>query len=211
MDIESRPIVGRKSTNCRRPTPWSIQRLTCCLDRNCSLIRIINVRDLETPCIVNSLRKLRIEVQFKNYIVFLIKNSVRWFKFFVLVIIWLQNITEVKIKVVMYTTDDCIYFVSRFLNLGFSLLYSASQLFFASLLRDNTACWRRSASKTKCPVNGAIVTAEQKKNGAWVESGKERRSPNPIRPNTPPFYHSIVGIVPYIISPHFTKWMLGKW
>ena len=107
----------------------------------------------------------------------------------------------------MYTTDDCMYFVSRFLILGFSLLYSASQLFFSfdSLLSDNTACLRRSASKTKCPVNGAIVTAEQKKSGAWVESGKERRSPNPIRPNTPPFYHSIVGIVLYTISPRFTK------
>ena len=129
-----------------------------------------------------------------------------------LVIIWLQNITVVKIKVVMYTTDDCMYFVSRFLILGFSLLYSASQLFFFfdSLLSDNTACLRRSASKTKRPVNGAIVTAEQKKSGAWVESGKERRSPNPIRPNTPPFYHSTVVIVPYTISPRFTKWMLGK-
>ena len=82
----------------------------------------------------------------------------------------------------MYTTDDCICFVSRFLILGFSLLYSASQLFFFdSLLSDNTACLRRSTSKTKCPVNGAIVTAEQKKSGAWVESGKERRSPNPIQ------------------------------
>ena len=81
----------------------------------------------------------------------------------------------------MYTTDHCIYFVSRFLILGFSLLYSASQLFFDCLLIDNPACLRRSASKTKCPVNGAIVTAEQKKSGAWVESGKERRSPNPIQ------------------------------
>ena len=43
------------------------------------------------------------------------KNSVRWIKFFVLLIIWLQNITVVKIKVAMYTTGDCIYFVSRFL------------------------------------------------------------------------------------------------
>ena len=137
-----------------------------------------------------------------------------------LVIIWLQNITVVKIKVVMYTTGDCIYFVSRFLirnkwlhfwleeNIWCSLLYSASQLFFDSLLGDNTACLKRSASKTKCPVNGAIVTTEQEKSGAWVESGKER--PDPIRPNTPPFYHSIVGIVPYTISPRFTKWMLGK-
>ena len=49
------------------------------------------------------------------YIVCLMNNSVRWIKFSVLVIIWLQNIAVVKIKVVMYTTGDCIYFVSRFL------------------------------------------------------------------------------------------------
>ena len=74
------------------------------------------------------------------------------------VIIWLQNITVVTIKVVMYATGDCIRFVSRFLfrnkwlhywlvEIFSSLLCSASQLFFDSLSSDNTACLRRSASK----------------------------------------------------------------
>ena len=39
------------------------------------------------------------------------------------------------------------------------------------------------AYKTKCMVNGAIATAERKKREAWVELGKDRRSPDPTRPD----------------------------
>ena len=70
-----------------------------------------------------------------------------------------------------------------------------------SLLSDNIACSRRSYCKTKCTVNGTIVTAELKrKSEAWVESSKERRSPDPTQPDptqphSSPFFHSIAAIV----------------
>ena len=35
----------------------------------------------------------------------------------------------------------------------------------------------------KCTVKGAIVRANRKKSEAWVESGKERRSPDLARPD----------------------------
>ena len=60
--------------------------------------------------------------------------------------------------------------------------------FIDNLSSDNVACLRRSASKTKCSVNGAIVRAERKKSKAWVESGKEWHSPDPTRPKPPPFF-----------------------
>ena len=73
---------------------------------------------------------------------------------------WLQNITVVTIKVFMYATGDYICFVSRFLfrnkwfhywlveiNVVISCVLYRS-FFFDSLSSDNTACWRRSASKT---------------------------------------------------------------
>ena len=74
-------------------------------------------------------------------------------------------------------------------------------LFLDSLLSDNIACSRRSYCKTKCTVNGTIVTAEPKrKSEAWVESSKERRSPDPTQPDptqphSSPFFHSIAAIV----------------
>ena len=61
------------------------------------------------------------------------------------------------------------------------------EAFIDSLSSDNIACFRRSASKTKCTVNGAIATAERKKSEGWVELGKDRRSPDPTRPKPPPF------------------------
>ena len=73
--------------------------------------------------------------------------------------------------------------------------------FFDSLLSDNIACSRRSCCKTKCTVNGTIVTAEpKKKSEAWVELSKERRSPDPTQPDptqphSSPFFHSIAAIV----------------
>ena len=73
--------------------------------------------------------------------------------------------------------------------------------FLDSLLSDNIACSRRSYCKTKCTVNGTIVTAEPKrKSEAWVESSKERRSPDPTQPDptqphSSPFFHSIAAIV----------------
>ena len=134
-----------------------------------------------------------------------------------------------KVKVVLYTTGDCIHFVSRFLfrnkwlhywleeNICGSDLYLASQLYYYyyylsiyfiylfifldSLLSDNIACSKRSYCKTKCTVNGTIVTSEPKrKSEAWVESSKERRSPDPTqpdptRPHSSPFFHSIAAIV----------------
>ena len=69
-----------------------------------------------------------------------------------------------------------------------------------SLLSDNIACSRRSYCKTKCTVNGTIDTAEPKrKSEAWVESSKERRSPDPTQPDptqphSSPFFHSIAAI-----------------
>ena len=123
-----------------------------------------------------------------------------------------------KVKVVLYTTGDCIHFVSRFLfrnkwlhywleeNICGSLLRSASQPFFFfydSLSSNNKACLRRSANKTKCTINGAIVRADRKKSEAWVDSGKERSSPDPTRPKSPLFYYSTAAIVPCTISLRF--------
>ena len=72
--------------------------------------------------------------------------------------------------------------------------------FFDNLLIDNIACSRRSAGKTRCTVNGAIVTAERKKSEAWVHRVKNNvlltRSvsiwtrPDPTRPKPPRFFTS---------------------
>ena len=69
-----------------------------------------------------------------------------------------------------------------------SLLYSASQpIFFLSdsLSSDYTAYLRRSASKTKCTVNGAIVRADRK---SRVKNGVHPTRPGPKFPRfiTPP-------------------------
>ena len=63
-----------------------------------------------------------------NLVLFLRFYGPRWSsvsKYFCRVIIWLQNITVVKIKVVIYMTGNCIQFVSRFLfrNSSFSVVY----------------------------------------------------------------------------------------
>ena len=90
-----------------------------------------------------------------------------------------------------------------------SLLHSASQpfiylfIFFDSLSSDKKACVRRSANKTKCTINGAIVRVDRKKSEAWVDSGKERSSPDPTRPKSPLFYYSTAAIVPRTISLRF--------
>ena len=81
-------------------------------------------------------------------------------------------------------------------------LYSASQLyyyyqfFFDSLSSENIACSRSSCCKTKCTVNGTIVTARQSRQSgkkvrlgssrvesSRVENGVHPTRPNPIRPN----------------------------
>ena len=125
-----------------------------------------------------------------------------------------------KVKVVLYTVIAFIlsldsFFVisgsttdSKKIYVG-SLLHSASQpfiylfIFFDSLSSDKKACVRRSASKTKCTINGAIVRADRKKSEAWVDSGKERSSPDPTRPKSPLFYYSTADIVPCTISLRF--------
>ena len=48
--------------------------------------------------------------------------------------------------------------------------------------------------------HGTIVTAERKKSEAWVESSRERRSPDatqpdPTQPHSPSFFHFIAAIV----------------
>ena len=92
----------------------------------------------------------------------------------------------------MYTKGDSIHFVSRFLFHYKWLHYWLEKIyvvvscilhrsfFFDSLSSNNTAC---SASKTKCTVKEAIVWVNRKKSEAWVESGKERRSPDLTRPD----------------------------
>ena len=65
------------------------------------------------------------------------------------------------------------------------------EAFIDSLSSDNIACFRRSASKTKCTVNGAIATAERKKSEAWVELGES-------------VLHSIAAIIS-TMSLRFTK------
>ena len=85
--------------------------------------------------------------------------------------------------------------------------------FFDSSSSDNTACLRRSASKAKCTVNGAIVRAHRKrvrlgsrrvKNGVHPTRPDPTR-PDPTRPKTPPFPHSTATTVPC-----FTKLTPGK-
>ena len=66
------------------------------------------------------------------------------------------------------------------------------------------------AYKTKCMVNGAIATAERKKSEAWVELGKDRRSPDPTHPTqASSVLHSIAAIIS-TMSLRFTKWTPGK-
>ena len=129
----------------------------------------------------------------------------------------MQNITVVTIKVC--TTDDSFFVISGsttdskkiyvvvtcILHHGFIIIIIIIIIiilfFLDSLLSDNIACSRRSYCKTKCTVNGTIVTAEPKrKSEAWVESSKERRSPDPTQPDptqppSSPFFHFIAAIV----------------
>ena len=99
----------------------------------------------------------------------------------------------------MYTTGDCIHFVSRLLfrNKWFhyslekkyilkSLVFCLTAFFLSdSLSSDYTAYLRRSASKTKCTVNGAIVRADRK---SRVKNGVHPTRPGPKFPRfiTPP-------------------------
>ena len=81
--------------------------------------------------------------------------------------------------------------------------------FFDSLSSDNTACLRRSASKAKCTVNGAIIRAHWKRvrlGSRRVKNGVHPTRPDPTRPKTPPFHHSTATTV----SLRFTKWTPGK-
>ena len=91
--------------------------------------------------------------------------------------------------------------------------------FFDSLSSDNTACLRRSASKAKCTVNGAIIRAHRKrvrlrsrrvKNGVHPTRPDPTRPdptrPDPTRPKTPPFHHSTATTV----SLRFTERTPGK-
>ena len=81
-----------------------------------------------------------------------------------------------------------------------SHLHSESQYFFDNLLIDNIACSRRSVGKTRCTVNGAIVTAERKKSEAWFHRVKNNvlltRSvpiwtrPDPTRHKPPRYFTS---------------------
>ena len=103
-------------------------------------------------------------------------------------------------------------------------LYSASQLyyyyhfFFDSLSSENIACSRSSCCKTKCTVNGTIVTAERKKvrlGSSRVESSRERRSPDATQPDTtqphsPSFFHFIAAIVQCTICSVLLKWTPRK-
>ena len=94
----------------------------------------------------------------------------------------------------MYTKGDSIHFVSRFLFHYKWLHYWLEKIyvvvscilhrsfFFDSLSSNKTACSSSSAVQ-KCTVKGAIVRANRKKSEAWVESGKERRSPDLARPD----------------------------
>ena len=73
-------------------------------------------------------------------------------------------------------------------------------IFFDNLLIDNIACSRRSVGKTRCTVNGAIVTAERKKSEAWFHRVKNNvlltRSvpiwtrPDPTRHKPPRYFTS---------------------
>ena len=81
--------------------------------------------------------------------------------------------------------------------------------FFDSSSSDNTACLRRSASKAKCTVNGAIIRAHRKRvrlGSRRVKNGVHPTRPDPTRPKTPPFHHSTATTV----SLRFTKWTPGK-
>ena len=94
----------------------------------------------------------------------------------------------------MYTKGDSIHFVSRFLfhykwfHYWLEKIYVVvscilhRSFFFDSLSSNKTACSSSSAVQ-KCTVKGAIVRANRKKSEAWVESGKERRSPDLARPD----------------------------
>ena len=58
--------------------------------------------------------------------------------------------------------------------------------FFDSLLSDNTACLRRSASKAKCTVNGTIIRAHRKRvrlGSRRVKNGVHPTRPDPTRPD----------------------------
>ena len=58
--------------------------------------------------------------------------------------------------------------------------------FFDSSSSDNTACLRRSASKAKCTVNGAIIRAHRKRvrlGSRRVKNGVHPTRPDPTRPD----------------------------
>ena len=146
------------------------------------------------------------------YIVCLMNNSVRWIKFSVLVIIWLQNIAVVKIKVVMYTTGDCIYFVSRFLIVISGSTFDSKKIydvvscvlhysfFFDSSSSDNTACLRRSASNAKCTVNGAIIRAHRERVRLWsrrVKNGVHPTQPDPTQNSPVSSFHRYYRVAPF--------------
>ena len=94
----------------------------------------------------------------------------------------------------MYTKGDSIHFVSRFLFHYKWLHYWLEKIyvvvscilhrsFFFDSLSSNKAACSSSSAVQKCTVKGAIVRANRKKSEAWVESGKERRSPDLARPD----------------------------
>ena len=79
--------------------------------------------------------------------------------------------------------------------------------FFDSLSSDNTACWRRWASKAKCTVNGAIIRAHRKRvrlGSRRVKNGVHPTQPDPTQNS--PFHRSTTTTV----SVRFTKWTPGK-
>ena len=70
--------------------------------------------------------------------------------------------------------------------------------FFDSSSSDNTVCLRRSASKAKCIVNGAIIRAHRKRvrlGSRRVKNGVHPTRPDPTRPDPTrpdPTQHSLI-------------------
>ena len=71
---------------------------------------------------------------------------------------------------------------------------NSNLLTYVGLLSDNIACAKRSYGKTKCKVNGALVTVERQ-----VKNGVHLTRPDTTRANSPPFFHSTAAIVPCTI------------